>query len=53
VDVPATLAAPDQPELTEAQSRELERRLAAHEMSPDDVISWERVKAEAQARTRR
>ena len=30
--------------LTDAQKRELERRLAAYEADPDDVISWETVK---------
>jgi putative addiction module component (TIGR02574 family) len=38
------------PPLSEAQRRELERRLADHAASPDDVIPWERIKAEAQAR---
>ena len=44
---------PGQPELTEPQKRELERRLAAHSASPDDVVPWEQVKAEALARARR
>ena len=39
--------------LTEAQRRELERRLAAHSASPGDVIPWEAVKARALARARR
>lgn len=38
---------------TPAQRRELDRRLAEHEASPDDVIPWERIKAEALARFRR
>jgi putative addiction module component (TIGR02574 family) len=38
--------------LTEAQRRELERRLAAHATSPGDVIPWEEVKARALARAR-
>jgi putative addiction module component (TIGR02574 family) len=38
--------------LTDAQRRELERRLAAHEASPNDVIPWEEVKARALARAR-
>ncbi|MDH3599974.1 MAG: addiction module protein [Candidatus Tectomicrobia bacterium] len=42
-----------QPEMTEAQREELERRLAAHTASPEDVISWEEVKAQALARARR
>jgi putative addiction module component (TIGR02574 family) len=44
---------PGQPELTEAQQRELERRLAAHTASPEDVVPWEEVKAQALARARR
>jgi len=35
---------PGQPELTEAQQQELERRLAAHTVSPEDVVPWEEVK---------
>lgn len=38
------------PLLTEAQRRELERRVAEDDASPDDVIPWEQVKAEALAR---
>jgi putative addiction module component (TIGR02574 family) len=44
---------PGEPALTEAQSQELERRLAAHEASPDAVVPWEQIKAEALARARR
>ena len=33
------------PELTEAQRRELDRRLAAHAASPGDVLTWEQIKA--------
>ena len=44
---------PGQPELTEAQHQELERRLAAHTVSPEDVVPWEEVKAQALARARR
>ena len=44
---------PGQPELTEAQQRELERRLAAHTASPEDVAPWEKVKTQALARARR
>ncbi|MFH0822598.1 MAG: addiction module protein [Pseudomonadota bacterium] len=43
---------PDQLELTQARQRELERRLAAHTASPEDVIPWEEVKAQALARLR-
>jgi putative addiction module component (TIGR02574 family) len=38
------------PELSDDQKRELDRRLAAHEAAPDDVVPWEQVKAEAQGR---
>lgn len=31
--------------LTEAQRAELDRRIAEHEANPDDVVSWEEVKA--------
>ena len=34
-----------EPELTTAQAEELDRRLAAHEKNPDDVVPWETVKA--------
>jgi putative addiction module component (TIGR02574 family) len=44
---------PGQPELTEAQQQELERRLAAHIVSPEDVVPWEEVKAQVLARARR
>jgi putative addiction module component (TIGR02574 family) len=45
-------AEPGQPALTEAQQQELERRLAAHTASPEEVIPWEEVKALALARAR-
>jgi putative addiction module component (TIGR02574 family) len=35
-----------QPELTTAQAEELDRRVAAHEKNPDDVVAWETVKAD-------
>ncbi len=44
------VAEPGQPELTDAQKRELERRLAAYAASPEDVVPWEQVHAEALAR---
>ena len=44
---------PGQPELTKAKQQELERRLAAHTASPEDVAPWEEVKAQALARARR
>jgi putative addiction module component (TIGR02574 family) len=31
--------------LTGAQRAELDRRLAEHEANPDDVVSWEDIKA--------
>ena len=43
-------AEPGQPALTEAQQQELERRLAAHTASPEEVIPWEEVKALARGR---
>ena len=40
-----TIAAePQQPLLTEAQRRELERRIAEDDANPDDVVPWEQVK---------
>jgi putative addiction module component (TIGR02574 family) len=41
-----------QPELTEAQQQERERRLAAHTASPEEVVPWEEVKTQALARAR-
>ena len=35
------------PPLTRAQEAELDRRVADHEANPDDVVSWEEVKAAA------
>ncbi len=39
-------------ELNDELKRELDRRLAAHAANPDDVISWEEVKARAMERRR-
>ena len=36
--------------LTEAQLRELDRRIADDDANPDEVIPWEEVKAKARAR---
>jgi putative addiction module component (TIGR02574 family) len=47
-----TIAAEPQPLLTEAQRQELERRAAADDASPKDVIPWEQVKAQTLARLR-
>jgi putative addiction module component (TIGR02574 family) len=46
-------AEPGQPELTEAQKQELERRLAAHTASPEDIVPWGEVKAQALKRSQR
>ena len=37
------------PSLTDAQKSELDRRLADHQANPDNVVSWNEVKAEALA----
>jgi putative addiction module component (TIGR02574 family) len=42
-----------EPELTEEQMAELERRLAEDDAAPDDVVSWEDVKAAALKRAGR
>jgi putative addiction module component (TIGR02574 family) len=39
--------------LTEAQTQEVDRRLAAHQANPQAAISWEQVEAEALARLRK
>lgn len=39
--------------LTEAQRKEVDRRLAAHRANPDTAVPWEQVEAEAVARLRR
>jgi len=39
-----------EPELTTAQAEELDRRLAAHENNPDDVVPWETVKADLESK---
>jgi putative addiction module component (TIGR02574 family) len=39
--------------LSEAKRQELERRLAAHEADPSDVVPWEQVEAEARTRFNR
>jgi putative addiction module component (TIGR02574 family) len=33
------------PELTDAQKRELDRRIVAHESDPSNVYTWEEVEA--------
>ena len=42
-----------EPELTEDQKAELDRRIAEDDAAPDDVVAWEEVKAEALDRIRR
>jgi putative addiction module component (TIGR02574 family) len=39
--------------LTEAQRRELDRRLQEHETDPGDVVTWDVVKASIAARLKR
>ena len=41
-------ASPELLPLTEAQRRELDRRLALHELQPDRVTPWEEVRAKLQ-----
>ena len=43
----------DDSPLTDAQRLELDRRLQDHETNPDDVVSWEVVKASIAARLKR
>jgi putative addiction module component (TIGR02574 family) len=42
-----------QPALTDEQKAEIDRRLADDDAAPDDVVSWEEVKAEALRRAGR
>jgi putative addiction module component (TIGR02574 family) len=42
-----------QPELTDAQKAELDRRLEAHAVNPENVVPWEQVKADALNRARK
>jgi putative addiction module component (TIGR02574 family) len=41
---------PEAVEVTDAQRRELDVRLAAMESNPDDVVKWSALKAEIRAR---
>ena len=50
-DTVAAEAAP--PLLTESQRLELRRRVAEDDASPDDVVPWELVQAQALARLKR
>ncbi len=38
------------PDFTEAQKRELDRRIADYEANPDNVLTWEEVKASIKKR---
>ena len=39
-----------EPPLTDAQAEEIDRRLKAHHENPDDVVAWETIKAELDAK---
>ena len=39
-----------EPELTREQAAELDRRSEAHQQNPDDVVSWDSIKADLQNR---
>ena len=39
-----------EPPLSPAQSAELDRRLEAHHKNPADVVPWEQIKADAEAK---
>lgn len=43
----------DEPRLTDAQKAEIDRRLADDDAAPDDVLTWEEVKADALKRAGR
>ncbi|MEA5619289.1 addiction module protein [Cronbergia sp. UHCC 0137] len=40
----------DNPDLTDFQKQELDRRIDDYEANPDNVLSWEEVKASVKAR---
>lgn len=42
-----------EPGLSEAQKAEIDRRIAEDDAEPDDVLTWDEVKAELLARARR
>lgn len=51
LDIWNTIAAESgKPLLTDAQRRELERRIAEDDANPEDGIPWEQVKAQALSR---
>lgn len=45
-----TIAAEPGSLLSEAQRSELERRISQDDTAPDDVVAWEKVKAQAVSR---
>jgi putative addiction module component (TIGR02574 family) len=46
MDIPAALAAEGPfPELTDGEKQLLDRRLAELDASPDNVLTWEEIKA--------
>jgi putative addiction module component (TIGR02574 family) len=48
LDIWDTIAAePDRSLLSEAQRQELRRRVAEDDANPDDVVTWEKVQAQA------
>jgi putative addiction module component (TIGR02574 family) len=44
---------PRRPPISDALRAELDRRLAEHRANPEDVVSWEEVRAAALARIKR
>lgn len=51
LDIWDTIAAESgRPLLTDAQRRQLERRIAEDDANPDDVVPWEQVKAQTLSR---
>jgi putative addiction module component (TIGR02574 family) len=44
---------PIEPDITEEQKAELDRRLDEDDAAPDDAVPWEEVKAQALARIRK
>jgi len=49
-DIWESLAAEGRSRLTEAQARELEKRIDDDDRLQDDVVSWDQVKTEGRAR---
>ena len=38
------------PDLTEAQQQEIDRRIADHEANPDNILTWQEIKASLKKR---